>query len=60
MLGWVVRILFILAAPIATLLVSRDALNFGLIQTMITMLLVTGIVGLAAALTGWGPRTPRL
>jgi hypothetical protein len=31
-LGWIVRILFILAAPIAALLVSRDALNFGLVQ----------------------------
>jgi hypothetical protein len=28
MLGWIVRLLFILAAPIAALLVSRDALNF--------------------------------
>ena len=54
MLGWIVRILFILAAPIAALMVSRDALNFGLIQTMVAMILVTGIVGLAAALSaGW-------
>jgi hypothetical protein len=30
MLGWIVRILFILAAPIAALFVARDALNFGL------------------------------
>ena len=54
MLGWIVRILFILAAPIAALMVSRDALNFGLIQTVVAMILVTGIVGLAAALSaGW-------
>jgi len=53
-LGWIVRILFILAAPIAALMVSRDALNFGLIQTVVAMILVTGIVGLAAALSaGW-------
>lgn len=33
MLGWIVCILFMLAAPIAALLVSRDALNFGLVQS---------------------------
>lgn len=58
MLGWIVRILFILAAPIAALMVSRDALNFGLIQTMVAMILVTGIVGLAAALSARWHRTP--
>jgi hypothetical protein len=56
MLGWIVRILFILAAPIAALLVSRDALNFSLIQTFVAMLLLTGFVGLAAAWTARGPR----
>jgi hypothetical protein len=58
MLGWIVRILFILAAPIAALMVSRDALNFGLIQTMVAMILVTGIVGLATALSAGWHRTP--
>jgi hypothetical protein len=48
MLAWIVRILFILAAPIAALLVSRDALNFGMVQTMVAMILVTGFVGVAA------------
>ncbi len=57
MLGFIVRILFILAAPIAALLVSRDALNFGLVQTMISMILVTAMVGLVAALTGRTPPT---
>lgn len=56
MLGWIVRILFILAAPIAALLVSRDALNFSLIQTFVAMLLLTGFVGLAAVWTARGPR----
>jgi hypothetical protein len=37
MLGWIVRILFVLAAPIAALLVSRDALNFGLVQTLVAI-----------------------
>jgi hypothetical protein len=56
MLGWIVRILFILAAPIAALLVSRDALNFGLVQTFVAMVLVVALVGLAAA---WSARKPR-
>jgi len=57
-MAWIVRILFVLAAPIAALLVSRDALNFSVIQTVVAIILVTGFVGLAAILTGRGPRTP--
>ena len=56
MLGWIVRIFFILAAPIAALLVSRDALNFGLIQTLVAMILMVALVGLAAA---WSVRRSR-
>jgi hypothetical protein len=52
MLGWIVRILFIITAPITALFVSRDALNFGLIQTIVTMLLVTALVGVIAAYSG--------
>ncbi|QHP71283.1 hypothetical protein EI171_30800 [Bradyrhizobium sp. LCT2] len=58
MLGWIVRILFAIAAPITALFVSRDALNFGLIQTVVTMLLVTAIVGLVAAYSGRDRGTP--
>jgi hypothetical protein len=58
MLSWVVRILFILAAPIAALLVSRDALNFGLVQTMVAIVLMVALVALAAAWTMRRPRTP--
>jgi hypothetical protein len=58
MLGWIVRILFILAAPIAALLVSRDALNFGLVQTLVAIVLIVAFVGLAAAWTARGPRAP--
>ncbi len=54
MLGWIVRILFILAAPIAALFVARDALNFGLVQTLVAMLLVTGFVAAAAV---WSNRS---
>lgn len=59
MLGWLVRILFAVAAPITALFVARDALNFGLIQTVVTMLLVTALVWLIAAYTGRDQQTPR-
>ena len=58
MLSWIVRILFILAAPITALLVSRDALNFGLVQTMVAIVLMVGFVALGAVWTARGPRTP--
>lgn len=56
MLGWIVRILMFLAAPIAALLVSRDALNFGLVQTIVAMILIVALVGLVAAWKARGPR----
>ncbi|MBB4369954.1 pantothenate synthetase [Bradyrhizobium sp. cir1] len=59
MLGWIVRILFAIAAPITALFVARDALNFGLIQAMVTMLLVTALVALIAAYTGRDRQAPR-
>jgi len=59
MLGWIVRILFAIAAPITAMFVARDALNFGLIQTIVTMLLVTGLVGLVAAFSGRDRQAPR-
>ena len=46
MLSWIVRIFFALAAPITALLVSRDALNFDLIQTMVTIILIVVSVAL--------------
>jgi hypothetical protein len=58
MLSWIVRILFILAAPITALLVSRDALNFGLIQTMVAIVLIVAFVAAGAAWMPRGPRTP--
>ena len=59
MLGWIVRLLFVIAAPITALLVSRDALNFDLIQTFVAMLLVTALVGLITALSGRNRGAPR-
>jgi hypothetical protein len=58
MLGWIVRILFVVAAPITTLFVARDALNFSLIQTFVTVLLITAVVGLGAAYSGRSRRAP--
>jgi hypothetical protein len=49
----------VIAAPITALLVSRDALNFDLIQTFVAMLLVTALVGLIAALSGRNRGAPR-
>ena len=57
MLSWLVRILFILAAPVAALLVSRDALNFGLVQTLVAVVLIVAFVGVAAAWSTRGPRS---
>lgn len=48
MLSWIVRIAFALAAPITALLVSRDALNFGPVQTMIAVILILAPVGVVA------------
>ena len=58
MLSWIVRILLMMAAPIAALLVSRDALNFGLIQTMVAILLIVAFVALGAVWAARGPRAP--
>lgn len=58
MLAWIVRVLFMLAAPIAALLVSRDVMNFELVQTFLAMILLVGVIGLAAAWTARGPRAP--
>ena len=54
MLGWIVRILFFLAAPIAAFFVSRDALNFGIVQAFVAMFLMIGLLALVAAWTGRG------
>lgn len=54
MLSWIVRLLFMLAAPIAALIVSRDALNFDLIQTMVAIILVVVFV---AVIAFWPKRT---
>jgi len=58
MLGWIGRIPFVIAAPVTAPFVARDALNFGLIQTFVALLLVTGLAGLGAAYSGRSRRAP--
>jgi uncharacterized membrane protein (DUF485 family) len=51
MLAWIIRCLLFLAAPIAALFVSRDALNFGIIEMLVAIILVVVFVMAAAAWT---------
>lgn len=51
MLAWIIRCLLLLAAPIAALFVSRDALNFGVIETLVAVILIVGFALAAAAWT---------
>ncbi len=49
----IVRLFLVLAAPITALFVSRDALNFSVIQVMVAVAL---FVVLVAALAFWPKR----
>ncbi|TKW77008.1 MAG: hypothetical protein DI543_17960 [Bradyrhizobium icense] len=49
MLAWIIRCLLLLAAPIAALFVSRDALNFGVFEMLVAVVLIVGFVLAAAA-----------
>ena len=51
MLAWIIRALLFLAAPIAALFVSRDALNFGIVETLVGIILIVGFALAAAAWT---------
>jgi len=57
MLRWIVRIFFILAAPIAALLVARDTLTFDIVQTFIAIILMTALAGIGAAWATYRPRS---
>ena len=46
-MAWIVRLLSVVAAAITSLFVARDALNFGIIQTLLMITLVVGIVAVA-------------
>lgn len=41
MLGWIVRMLLVLAGSITSWFVARDALNFTIIQMVVTVFLFT-------------------
>lgn len=56
MLAWIIRCLLLLAAPIAALFVSRDALNFGVIEMLVAIMLMVGAVLAAAAWSLWRTR----
>lgn len=49
----ILRILSVAAAVVTSLFVARDALNFGIIQTLVT---VTLLVSLVLAIAVWSRR----
>ncbi len=50
---WLLRLLWILAAAITSLFVARDALNFGIIETL---LMITLVVAVAVFTLAWKTR----
>jgi hypothetical protein len=48
MVGWIARILLILAGFITSLFVTRDALNFNIIQMVVAVSLFTFAIAIAA------------
>jgi hypothetical protein len=52
-MAWLFRLLSVVAAAITSLFIARDALNFGIIETL---LMITLIVGAAAIVAAWKVR----
>ena len=48
-MAWLLRLLSILAAAITSLFVARDALNFGIIETLLMIALVVAIAVITVA-----------
>jgi hypothetical protein len=48
-MAWLLRLLSILAAAITSLFVARDALNFGIIETLLMITLVVAIAVISVA-----------
>lgn len=46
--GWISRILFVIAGFITSCFVARDALNFDVIQMVVTVILFTTIIAIIA------------
>jgi hypothetical protein len=56
MLGWVVRLVMAAAGVVAGWFVARDAANFGVVQMVVSLLLITILVAAAAfwpSLVAW-------
>ena len=53
-MAWLIRLLSVVAAAITSLFVARDALNFGIIQTL---LMITLVIGAAAVVIFWQARS---
>jgi hypothetical protein len=50
-MAWILRVVLIIAAPLTALFVSRDALNFGVVETLVAVMLIAGLSVLAALWT---------
>jgi hypothetical protein len=48
MLGWLVRVLLIVAGAITGWFVARDATNFGVLQMFVMLALITVFIGILA------------
>lgn len=48
MLGWIIRILLIIAGFIASFFVARDALNFDVVQMIVAVILFTSVITVIA------------
>ncbi|MGF7159537.1 ABC-type phosphate transport system auxiliary subunit [Rhodoligotrophos appendicifer] len=48
MINWLLRPILALAGVIAAWMIATDSPNYGLVQAMITIILVVGLVGAAA------------
>ncbi|WGS19438.1 MULTISPECIES: hypothetical protein [unclassified Bradyrhizobium] len=58
-MSWIVWIFFIIAAPIAALLVTPDSANFDIVQAVLAIILMTALIGLGAAWTAYRRRSVR-
>ena len=48
MITWILRVILALAAPITALFISRDALNFGIVEMLVATTLIAGFAVLVA------------
>jgi len=61
MIGWVVRLLMVAAGVVTGWFVAKDAVNFGVVQMMVALLLLTLIVAVLALWpSNWTARLNRL